>query len=63
MAANDQEARKLEAMLHLQYQMDESKDMANLLIVEVRYLPCKNRRTKHQDAVATAQFNPWLAAQ
>jgi hypothetical protein len=47
---------------HLAFITDRDIDIANEIVREVLTIQCQQRRSRHAQAVAVAQFNSWLAA-
>ena len=47
---------------HLQFVRDAVIDQENVLVRELQYLQCEIKKNHHLNAVATAQYNGWLAA-
>ena len=53
---------EIDAAAHIQYIRDVAVEMSNGLAKELQKLQCTTRKLAHRNAVATAQFNGWLAA-
>ena len=53
---------EIDLAAHTQYVRDIAVEMSNTLAKELRTAQCQTRKLAHQNAVATAQFNGWLAA-
>ena len=53
---------EIETAAHTQYIRDIAVDMANGLSHELRVIQCQTRELAHRNAIATAQYNGWLAA-
>ena len=70
MENDDHEAEKMALMLkaevdsaaHSQFMRDITVEMSNRLAREIRAIQFQTRELAHKNAVATAQYNGWLAA-
>ena len=61
--ATEDEKRQFDKVAHAQHQADMEISISNELSREIRSLQCQSRKARHAQAVATANFNPWLAGQ
>lgn len=53
---------EIDSAAHAQYMRDFAVEMSNSVAKEVRELQCKLREITHRNAIATAQYNGWIAA-